>query len=477
MRTQSFGRNFFATVVACVLVAACAGLSRATVSVRAQSQSNPASASDASTARPKLTPRLVAAIPDYDGPKASIFVALVAFSPDGRVLALSRLRNKISLYDTETGNLLCTLSTKRDWFNAFSFSPDSRTAVTRDGFNRTVRVWEVSSGRELHALKGRKSDIETVMKDPTLPADYFFAVPMSPDGKTVLAEREDDIAVMFDAATGREKGVLDHKTESNTGKTILLMVFRGQYRQLHLQPVYSPDGRRLVTVNGDAQPKLWDGATGQLVAALKEQDDRVYNAAFSPDSRLLATETAKGTVMIWDVDSGRPKVFLDAREIDYSYLNTAKAFGSPSFAFSPDSHTLVTYRARDTQLWDAETGALKARLPKSETRSAVFSPDSRTLVTCGGDNAEAKFWDAQSGQLLRALPKPEKRCHQVALSPDGRILLTASDAGVNLWDAESGELLSTLERARFPARFSPDGRMLAAGGAGKTALLYELLAH
>ena len=424
----------------------------------------------------KLEPRTLATITGYEGPSGFYGrPALVAFSPDGRLLALSGQKFVVNVYEASTGKLLHTLSTARTaGLDAFSFSPDGRTAATRDREDRTVRIWDLSTGKELRALAARKRDIETKWKAFSFPTTEFIPVPFGPEGKTILVEREDDLVTVFEAETGREVAVLDHKTESNAAKAMLMMALSGKFRWLLMRPTFSPDGRFVVTANGDKFPKLWDAATGRLVATLGDHKDVVYNAAFSPDSRLLATETAAGVVHLWDAATGQFRAKLKARKIDYSYFNEADVYYTPSFVFSPDSRTLVTYHDRATQVWDAEKGEVRHTLKKSETDSVAFSPDSRLLATAGGGSASAKLWDVETGKLVRVLPKAEKGTQYVAFGPDGRTLLTASDAGIRLWDAATGELLSTLARSRFPARFSPDGRRLATGGNEKTAYLYEL---
>jgi WD40 repeat protein len=485
MNSAAFRRRICATSVACLVVAACACLlnvaahvARAQAEAKAVNITRAQSKTDTANARATWTPRLLASFEDYGGPQKSVGRgALVAFSPDGRLLALSDTKGNVKLYTATTGSLLQTLTTHHDWLNGFSFAPDSLTAATRDGQDRTVRLWNLSDGKELRELKGRGTDLETFFKMPQLPGEEFVAVPLSPDGKTVLAERKDDLLVMFDTATGAERGTLDHKTESNTAKSVLKAIFRGKTRELHMQANYSRDGRRIVTANGDDFPKLWDAEDLRLVATLSSDDGRVYNARFSPDSLTVATETWRGTVLLWDAATGQLKSALRAKEIDYSYFNSSKVYGTPSFAFSPDSRRVVTFRARDTQLWDVATGALVQTFDKSESHNAVFSPDSRLLATSGSDRFSARLWDAGVGRQIKDLPKAKKETDHVVFSPDGRILLTASAAGVLLWDAASGELLATLERARYPARFSPDSHLLATGGTGKTALLYELAAR
>src|SRR5262249_55116890 len=84
---------------------------------------------------------------------------------------------------------------------------------------------------------------------------------------------------------------------------------------------FSVDGRRIATNSDDKTARLWEGATGTLVATL-DHDAPVLAAKFTPDSRRLVTlstnhryeltqlddyRTRPGEAMIrvWDSESGR----------------------------------------------------------------------------------------------------------------------------------------------------------------------------
>ena len=56
---------------------------------------------------------------------------------------------------------------------------------------------------------------------------------------------------------------------------------------------------------------------------------------------------------------------------------------------------------------------------------------------------------------------------QLSFSPDGRLLASggASDGTIKLWDVASGKTLATLKHEARSLVFSPDGRLLASGGA------------
>lgn len=419
----------------------------------------------------KFPVRLKATIPDYKGP--SVFNqrrALIIFSPDGQTIAISSKARTVRLYDAHTGQLKLTLKGGKDGLNGFAFSPDGRTVATLDSLDKTVRLWDASTGEMKATLSGRKRNMETKLKAGMVsqldPSESFVPISFSPDGGTVLTEREDDVVDLWETGTGKLRATLEHDTRTSAAKDVLKQIFMFEMSlPLMMNAVYSPDGRLIATVNGDKSPKLWNADTGQLKTALNGHSDRVYWAQFSKDGRTLATTSIDGIINLWDTETGQLRATLGKK----------RKFALVALEFSADGKAAVTFFDKETSVWDVAAGKLKWTQPKTKVTDASFSPDGRRVAVALDDKrATAKLLDAETGEVKITLAASEAKAESIAFSPDGRILVTTSNKGLKLWDAASGELLSTLGEARYPASFSPDSQTLATGGRNDTAMLWEI---
>jgi WD40 repeat protein len=113
--------------------------------------------------------------------------------------------------------------------------------------------------------------------------------------------------------------------------------------------------------------------------------------------------------------------------------------------------------------------------------SLQFSPDGRTLVSGGMENL--KFWDVPSGKctsVIKANDDPLFRSgfYAVRFSPDGSKFATAKNNNnlpaeriVQVWETASATELKRFAREARCLDFSPDGKLLVLGSAGKSAVV------
>ena len=66
---------------------------------------------------------------------------------------------------------------------------------------------------------------------------------------------------------------------------------------------FSPDGKLALTGGGQDRPdlRLWEAASGKLLAELTGHTDRIFRVAFGPGGRLAASCSFDRTIRIWDV--------------------------------------------------------------------------------------------------------------------------------------------------------------------------------
>jgi WD40 repeat protein len=70
---------------------------------------------------------------------------------------------------------------------------------------------------------------------------------------------------------------------------------------------FSPDGTTVATADGSPTNSafLWDAATGQMTATLTDPNSLgVADLAYTPDGKLLITADGNGDLYLWQLTSG-----------------------------------------------------------------------------------------------------------------------------------------------------------------------------
>ncbi|KAL6830725.1 WD40-repeat-containing domain protein [Trichoderma sp. SZMC 28015] len=440
---------------------------------------------------------------------ASDVVNLVAFSPNGRVLA-STLNDIAEFWEASTGSHRRTLEGHRAEIRSIAFSPDGKIFASSSDDN-TIRLWEVSTGSHKRTLVGHYGNVESIAFSPnaTILASSSIdntirlwditlgscrqtiedrlqtieehidgieerSVAFSPDGRILASVSRNGLIRLWDVALGKyqekvgEINLVHHMAFSPVGE--ILAVSRvdnsiqlwdtSSWRKLKTLNInvrqssplaFSPNGKMLAFMGPEKNILLWDMATESIWDTLVGHRDKITSLAFSPDGMTLASASWDRTIKLWDISLGNRHSTVEEHNMWH--------FGASIFmAFSPDGETMVSASRKGFQVWDTATWGCEPTISQKREGHpyrpiAVFSPDGKTLALALDDGIE--LWDTATWtcRLKQKGAQPfdlyDTTAAAVAFSPDSKTLATASrDEAIScwLWDTTTGSTLWTLDR-------------------------------
>jgi eukaryotic-like serine/threonine-protein kinase len=392
-----------------------------------------------------------------------------------RIMAYDESDGAAGLWDAESGRQI----------TAFKLDPRMATVTYLNG--RIIEAIPVNGGslaREYDLQTGRERQL---FSDPTGRIDALKIFPL---GLRAAAGYADGTIKIFDLASARVIATLrggiseigwlaishdERRMMVSDGKQILLLWDLTSYRLLDsfsaqsaMTGGFTPDSKGFFTIVDGRTLRLYESATGRLIATLADHGNIFIGVSWL-GQRLLYTFGTDRTVKIHETPSMRPLAIFRGHT---DWITGA--------AFSLDRKMLLTgSNDRTLRLWDVATqrelASVKAH--NGEVINAGFFADDRKIISSGKDGA-VKVWDVASLLAPDALKGHDGYVFSITFSPDGRRLATASqDHTVRLWDAQTGGLLKTFRGHTgwvFCVAFSPDGQRLVSSGEDKTARVWNV---
>ncbi|MHC4848243.1 MAG: WD40 repeat domain-containing serine/threonine protein kinase [Planctomycetota bacterium] len=410
-----------------------------------------------------------------------------------------------------------------------------RTLVATASRDRTVRLWDVRTGRLVRQLHGHRGSVHSVgfdhegrllassSRDGTvrvwdLSDGKCVAVYLTPVGTTALAFEPGGTNLY--ALGSRELRVWDR------GAPVARRVLRP-----HAQPGSGPALPYIYAV--DIKPRsgrlltaAWDGtvrrteADGTPVDATEFGAQRVFAARYLPNGKQflalgspLEAETWKGRLRLYDCESGAMTASLDLPRNTWAALAIAPAgdfvatvgpFGSVCVAALPALDGVVEFDPKTDETFhpsnSVEFGHAGQRIyvGRSNGNVRVFNralnitreflisnraitsicrhPD-RPILACGDAGGTIHLVDTTDGSVLREMRGHLVAVYALAFRPRGDSLASGSDDGsVRIWDPQDGEEIAVFRGHTsyvYDLAWNDDGETLASVGGDGTLRLWS----
>lgn len=377
-------------------------------------------------------------------------VDAIAFSPNGELLASGSRDHTVGLWDPLRGVSLASFTDHLHPVGAVAFSADGTKLVSADDTQMVITWGTISKAKiaTFQVPKARETGANTVG------TTYF----LSRDGEWLALGGNGFVRFLRLDATeehvveGHENIVLALSFSSDTrllasaamsdSRLILWDVRLGTkvrtiegYTDSVNDVTFSPDGRLLASV-GDNGTQLWDLVDGSELGPL-DDDEGGYSVTFSSDGKWLAA-AANQQILIWDL--GRGTV---VHEIDVPRRAKSLDWFDRPVRFSRDRRWLVCGSAKELKLWDTsswqEVKTLSSKdineddLVFDNPRDSAFSPDGLWYVASGA-NSDIEIYRVSDWARVRTIPSNNHYMGDVIVfSHDGKNLVTGDGSGIRVF--------------------------------------------
>ena len=382
---------------------------------------------------------------------------VLAYSPDGTLLACGSEDSTIKLWNTVTGELSATFTGHLSTVGPIVFSPDGKTlaSASDDG---TVRFWDIKLRKALdHKIVGHMW-----LSSASMLKDSSTFVSVSSNGIITVWDLENLQKRTFQTKATLEEplywgmyrhfvlspdgSILANSGRQSDNNPVLRLTDVRTGRELKTFPsgrgrIFSPDGKILAGYGGNIIDLLntETGEMKEIIIAEEPDDDSDTHTpelnvfGFTPDGKKIVSGTDGGLVQMWDVETGveLSSFFEEQPPIDGSYQDPIRAF-----AFSSDGSLLAVGSRKKIRILGSSNQPYFKEVSEDDNvydDLLVFSPDDSVLLRSLYDG-EIRLLDVPTGDILTTLHGHSVSLEDLKFSPDNKTLISVGGGNVLFWD-------------------------------------------
>lgn len=372
--------------------------------------------------------------PVYRSGPGQHYINDIAFSPDGKTLAVTNGFSELTMWDLNTGELHRRVEAAG--LNV-TYTPDGARLAT---WEHTLAQWQAKDGLLLNTLNQH--------------IGYVTSLAFMPDGINLAIGSLDGFIYLRRVSDG---ALYRRLQDDKSGVTSIAV---------------SADGSRLISGSADHTIRFWKTAANTFLINRALSGYEMEHITISANGQYAISAVSDGGLHLWQVDNGQ-------------LLEWGFGFGGMALqpvAFSPTEMLFATVKDEDhLGLWPGTAVFGKAQLLSGPAElwasTLAFSADGQLLAAASSDG-QLWLWRVSDGELLfrleEALPDMTSIEH-LAFSPDGQLLAAISGRKVLLWHVSDRTFLHTITMQHGRPKdiaFSPNGRYLAIGSADGTVRLW-----